>query len=340
MASTRFNTPHQYIGKDTGEVITERLIADGLIGRIYCDAREKAPDLYRALTSLRMSSLLGLVNYDLPMGSRVTGAKKLVEELGIDLSECVDSLDELNTPRKLFERRIRYWETRPLPEDPATVVSPADSKALVGSLAESSQLYLKGKFFDFEELIGPGKRKWLNAFDGGDYAVFRLTPEKYHYNHTPVSGRVVDAYEITGACHSCNPGAVVEEATPYSKNKRAVAVFDTDVEGGTGVGLVLMVEVVALMIGGIQQCYSEQRYDAPRPLRPGDFAAKGQPKSLYRPGSSVDVLLFEPGRVDFHPGIVANLHRAGVQSRFSSGFGKPLVETEVALRSLIATARR
>src|SRR5690606_29907697 len=122
----------------------------------------------------------------------------------------------------------------------------------------------------------------LEAFSGGDFAVFRLTPDKYHYNHAPVAGRVVDAYAVDGRYHSCNPGAVVQLVTPYSKNKRFVTVIDTDVEGGTGVGLVAMVEIVALMIGEIVQCYSDERYDAPRPVEPGLFLRRGAPKSLYR----------------------------------------------------------
>ena len=60
------------------------------------------------------------------------------------------------------------------------------------------------------------------------------------------------------------------------------------------------------------------------------FLDKGQPKSLYRPGSSTDVLLFEPGRVRFAPDIVANLRHRDVQSRFTTGFGAPLAETRSA----------
>ena len=131
---------------------------------------------------------------------------------------------------------------------------------------------------------------------GGDFAVFRLTPDKYHYNHTPVAGIVADIYEIAGGYHSCNPGAVVEIVTPYSKNKRVVTIIDTDVPDGTGVGLVAMVEVVALMIGEIVQCYSTERYDNPQPVTKGMFLAKGRPKSLYRPGSSTDVLIFQQGQ--------------------------------------------
>ncbi len=47
-----------------------------------------------------------------------------------------------------------------------------------------------------------------------------------------------------------------------------------------------MVEVVALMIGRVDQCYSEDAYVDPRPIRKGMFIHKGRPKSLYAPGSS------------------------------------------------------
>lgn len=220
-------------------------------------------------------------------------------------------------------------------DDPAAVVSPADARALVGSCSETSSLFVKQKFFRYEELLGGGTSPWLEAFRGGDFAVFRLTPDKYHWNHTPVAGVVRDHYAISGAYHACNPAAVVVEVTPYDKNQRVVTIIDTDVPGGTGVGLVAMVEVVALMIGDIVQAYCETRYATPQPLEPGRFLKKGQPKSLYRPGSSTDVLLFQPGRVAFAQDLLANRQRPGVQSRFSLGFQTPLVETELSVRSTI-----
>ena len=114
-------------------------------------------------------------------------------------------------------------------------------------------------------MIGTDKKKWLNEFSGGDFAIFRLTPDKYHYNHSPVNGKVIDIYEVDGHFHSCNPGAIVKIVTPYSKNRRVVTVIDTDIPGGSNVGLVAMIEVVALMIGEIEQCYSCLLYTSPSP---------------------------------------------------------------------------
>jgi phosphatidylserine decarboxylase len=330
---------HQYIDRCSGVVCDERLYADRLVTLLYSAVRENAPRLFQLLTGTRLSAVLGFVNYDLPLGSRLSGNRRFLTRLGVDLTECMDSPQDLDTARKVFQRRIRYWERRPMPDDPRVVVSPADARVLVGSLDEDTGFWLKDKFFTYEELLGSHERPWRAIFSGGDFAIFRLTPEKYHYNHTPVAGRVVDFYAIDGHCHSCNPGAVIALATPYSKNRRYVTVLDRDVSGGTGVGVVAMIEVVALMIGEVVQAYSDERYDAPRGMEVGMFLGKGVPKSLYRPGSSTDVRLFQRGRIRFDDDLVANIHRHGVVSRFTRGFRVPLVETDLTVRSSIARVR-
>jgi len=329
---------HQYIERDTRRVMTERLYGDRIISYFYNSEREQSSALFRALCSPYASSLLSLVNYELPGLSRLTGAHRFVQQLGIDLSECVEPPERLNTAKKIFERQIRYWETRPMPEDPYAIVSPADARMLVGSLEENSQFFLKEKFFNLDELIDPDCSLWLEAFAGGDFAVFRLTPDKYHYNHMPVAGRVLAIYNISGCYYPANPSAVVTVATPYSKNKRIVTIIDTDTEGGTQVGLVAIIEIVALMIGDIVQSYSRERYESPRMVYCGMFLEKGCPKSLYRPGSSTDVLIFQKNKIRFCEDIIANMRHQGACSRYSAGFGAQLVETDVQVRSLIGRA--
>jgi len=330
---------HQYIARDSGTLCDEPLFADRLIKLMYNGVRENAPILFRLLTSPRMTDILGFINYDLPFGSSGSACSRFLKQLNIDLGECLAGAGELDTPRKVFERQIRYWDCRPMPDDPGTVVSPADARVLVGSCRETSSLFIKDKFFSFEELLGGEQGPWLDAMRDGDFALFRLTPDKYHYNHSPVSGEVVDIYQIDGAFNSCNPGAIVTVATPYSKNRRVVTIIDTDVAGGTGVGLVAMVEVVALMIGDIVQCYSAHGYQDPEPVVPGMFLSKGQPKSLYRPGSSTDILVFQRGRLDIAADLLENQARTDASSRFSKGFGAPLVETDIRVRATLGRAR-
>jgi phosphatidylserine decarboxylase len=342
---------HQYVERETGGVVTEHLFGDRVVRFLYSRARERAPALFRAATGARMSHLLGLLHFDLPLAPRLAGNRRFLAACGVDLGECLDDPRSLDTPRKLFERRIRYWDCRPLPAERAAVVSPADSRVVVGSLGSDSALFVKEKFFGLEQLLGEpgpdggggvrsaGREPWARRFLGGDFAIFRLTPDKYHYTHTPVAGWVADFYELAGSCHSCNPGAVVELVTPYSLNRRVVTVLDTDLYDGTGVGLVAMVEVVAMMVGQVVQAYCRERYEEPVPVEPGLFVERGCPKGLFRPGSSTVVLLFEPGRVRFAGDLVDNRGRADVASRFSLGFGQALAETDVKVRSLVGLAR-
>ncbi|MFA5042602.1 MAG: phosphatidylserine decarboxylase [Kiritimatiellia bacterium] len=327
---------HHYIERHTGAICLERLAADRGIHWMYSGLREHAPTLFRVLTGSRTSHWLGLLNYDLPIAAARIGALDFLQDGQPQTDEYVDNVRDFKTLRQWFERKIRYWECRPMPADPAAVVSPADARVMVGSFHTQHSLFIKGKFFDYEELLGADKMEWLRAFRDGDFAIFRLTPDKYHYNHIPVSGIIKDFYEIQGACHSCNPNAVVAMVTPFSKNRRVITIIDTDCAGGSGVGLVAMIEIVALMIGDIVPCYSAYRYENPAVPYCGMPVKKGQPKSLYRPGSSTTVLVFQKGRCRFCDDICANRRRHNISSRFSAGFGQPLVETDLKVRSLIA----
>ncbi|MFO7913594.1 MAG: phosphatidylserine decarboxylase [Desulfotignum sp.] len=329
---------HQYIQRGSTGIKTETLLHDRTICTLYSVIRENAPAMFRLLVSARASALLGFLSYDLPLKKNISDPAGFLHRMGIPAGDIYGPVDRLNTLRQFFERRIRFWECRPMTDDPGAVVSPADARVLTGSFADTGDLFIKEKFFQYDELIGMDRARWRRAFRHGDYAVFRLTPDKYHYNHVPVSGKVVDIYEINGQYHSCNPGAVVRSFTPYSKNRRVVTIIDTDVADGSGVGLVAMVEIVALMIGRIVQCYSPDRYDPVMPVKQGVFLKKGQPKSLFRPGSSTVVLVYQKNRIRFCRDLLENTRRCDVKTRFSTHFCIPLVETDIQVRETIGKA--
>lgn len=333
------NVVHQYVIRENNVIATEKLFGDRIVNFLYSHIREHAPSLFRLVTTPQMSHLLGVWNFDIPLGAMLLGNTAFLKQCGVDLEECVEDPATLTSARKIFERQIKYWQCRPMPPAERCIVSPADARVIIGSLETTANLYIKNKFFNFNELIGKDKGQWLEAFDDGDYIICRLTPDKYHYNHTPVAGKVIDFYEVDGVYHSCNPSAVIEMATPYSKNRRIVTILDTDVEGGTQVGLVAMIEVTALMIGEVVQCYSSHGYDAPLPINTGMFLKKGCPKSLYRPGSSTDIILFQRDRIDFSSDLERSRQRTDVDSRFSKEFGYPLVEIEVKVRSQIGARK-
>jgi phosphatidylserine decarboxylase len=327
---------HEYIVRETGEIARERLVGDRAVRALYSPKLENAAWVSNLASSRKFSGLLGYLNYDNQLAARASGMKRFLKQSGIDLSELADDPASLSTARQMFERKIRYWECRPLPRASRCAVCPADSRVAVGSMSATSKLLIKEKFFAFPELLGGLRNRWTSEFKEGDYSVFRLTPEKYHYTHVPVQGMVADFYAVDGRYHSCNPNATVQLVTPHSKNKRVVTIIDTDCSGGTGIGRVAMIEVVALMIGQIDQRYSEREYSDPMPIEPGMRLRVGAPKALFRPGSSTVVLLFQRDRIRFAEDLVRNQQRREVRSRYSRAFGQPLVETDVAVRSLLA----
>jgi phosphatidylserine decarboxylase len=331
-------TAHQYVDLRNACAVPETFCGDPIVSFLYSRVREDARWLFRVLTSARLTGILGALRFDVRPANPDRMRRQLAQQLRIDFAECADPVEDLDTARKVFERRIRYWACRPMEPCVDAIVSPADARLLVGSFGRTSRLFLKDKFFDFEDMFGKDKPVWRRVFRGGDFAVLRLTPDKYHYNHVPVAGVVKDIYEIDGVFQSCHPAVIVAQATPHSKNRRTVTVIDTDVPRGTQAGLVAMIEIVALMIGDVIQCYSAERYGTPSPVHIGMRLERGCPKSLFRPGSSTVVLIFQAGRIHFRDDIVANLRRSDVHSLYSAAWGEPWVESDVPVRATIARA--
>ena len=126
--------PHQYIERRSGRVKTETLYGDRLVNLIWSRRRENPKLLFDALCSKYVSRMLAFVSFDASLGAKLTGAQAFMQKLGIDMAECLDPPAAMDTARKIFERKIRYWETRPMPARHNAVVSPADARILIGSM--------------------------------------------------------------------------------------------------------------------------------------------------------------------------------------------------------------
>jgi phosphatidylserine decarboxylase len=328
---------HQYIHRTTGLICDETLIFDRHIRWLYSRVRESAPWVFKWITqSAKVNDLLAKINFDQPLKKSETSLQKFLDDANIKQHEMQQAMPISPTWRDVFCRKIRFEEYRPMSLETHRIVAPCDARVLIGSTEKNSVLPIKEKFFSINELFGINAR-WKDHFSKSSWAIFRLTPEMYHYNHCPVSGNVIDHYEIQGAFHSCNPAATISLMTPHSKNGRYVTIFDTDCAGGSGIGKVAMIEVVALLIGRVHQCYSKTRYNTPVEMFNGLFCKRGAVKSVFEPGSSTVVLLFEEGRIKFDSDLISNQKRHDVNSRFSEGYGEPWVETEVSVRSGIAS---
>lgn len=96
------NLTHQYIDRATGSVADERLMADKLIRTLYSAKLEEASLLSKLASSRYVSEVLGYLNYDNALSSRISGMRRFLRSCGINPRELVDDAAKLDTPRKVF----------------------------------------------------------------------------------------------------------------------------------------------------------------------------------------------------------------------------------------------
>src|SRR4030065_2008199 len=103
---------HQYIERNTRQVNTEQLYGNQAVQFLYSSIREQSPWLFRRLTSARVSRFLSYMNYCGILTDRMKDYLNLQLTLNINAGECVDPPDKMYSLRKIFERKIRYWQCR------------------------------------------------------------------------------------------------------------------------------------------------------------------------------------------------------------------------------------
>jgi phosphatidylserine decarboxylase len=328
---------HQYVQRHRETAADESLLADQAINFLYNTRRDEPGFLLRALGSGVVTDALAHWQFDRRFARGSNLVERSAHRLMIRESELITPYSQMQTLRELFERKIRYWDVRPLPEHEQLIVSPADGKLLPFCAFERDALPIKSRFIRIDALLAdvtpwPQAMRARSPISG---VIVRLTPDVYHYTHAPVAGKVRHHGIVEGAFHSCNPTALVRFEGSYALNRRAVTVYDTDVEGGTNVGFVVQVDVAAMMIGDIESRFSQKHYDEPRTLKRGDFVPRGAPVSLFRPGSSTSIVLWDGRRAAMGDDLLRNSRRTDLRSRFSDWLGRPWVETQVAVRQSV-----
>ncbi len=313
---------------------SEPVSGDALLRLLYEDVHGRSPALVRFLARKSISRALAYLAFHAPW---VRGdAEGFARANGIRLDHVLGDPKSLGTRAEVFLRKIDYEKFRPTPESDAAVVSAGDSKVACGDWEETEKLPVKNRFFDIDELLG-GRTEWVEALRGGRFIIFRLAPPDYHWYHTPVAGKVIDFFALDGWYFSVNPRAVRAVPGLLSKNARQVAIIDTDVPGGTGVGLVAVVDVAAQVIGGLANAYSEKGYENPVPLRKGMTVKRGKPMGNFFPGSSTVVVLFQKSRVQFCPDLLQQQSRTDLSPNYDEErFGRRICEVALDVRDAVA----
>ena len=211
-----------------------------------------------------------------------------VDEYEIDPGEFTRQLEEFESFNAFFSRAL-LPQARPIDPDPATVVFPADGRHLcVPDLSRCDGLFVKGKLFDLQTLLGDVTL--ARDFADGSLVVSRLCPVDYHRFHFPTSGHAGPSHVINGPLFSVNPIALRQNIHILDTNKRAISVLKTE-----SLGKVLLLEIGATNVGSICQTYQA---DA--------AVSKGDEKGHFQFGGSSTISIFQAGRVQFDEDLLSN----------------------------------
>lgn len=181
---------------------------------------------------------------------------------------------------------------RPIDEDPATIVSPADGKvSAAGKINANNIFQAKGHEYTLDDLLATDLQEAANYVDGS-FATIYLAPFNYHRVHAPLGGELVAARYVPGDLFSVNKATAAHVPGLFRRNERLILHFRT------ALGPAVLILVGALNVGSISTPWSGEI----RPRKHGvvetiDLTSatheirKGDLLGWFNMGSTVIVLL-------------------------------------------------
>ena len=267
--------PIRYYNRHTRELETEQVYGEGFLRWAYGNPLGRAA--LHVLVKRRAFSAWYGSRMDKPASARKIAP--FIREYGLDPAEFADAPDSFATFNEFFHRRLKP-EARPIHDDPASIVFPADGRHLGYQRASDiGSVFVKGQRFDLARLLGDADL--AARFADGPLVLSRLCPVDYHRFHFPVAGTPGDARMLPGPLFSVSPIALRRSLDLLWTNQRAVTLLDAG-----RFGTVALIEVGATCVGTIRQTHA-----------PGQPAAKGGEKGYFAFGGSSTITLFEPDRV-------------------------------------------
>ncbi len=226
-----------------------------------------------------------------------------IERYGVDISEATSADPDAYAHFNAFFTRTLRAGSRPLVNDPETIVGPADGTiSAIGDIRAGKLLQAKGQHYSLHTLLGADDRR-ATPFNGGRFATIYLSPRDYHRVHMPVDGRLREMTYIPGRLFSVNFATARAVPRLFTRNERLVCIFDT------GLGPMALTLVGAMLVAGMETVWSGPvtpphgqkmrtwRYDGENAMR----LARGEEMGRFNAGSTV-ILLFPNHRIGWLDG--------------------------------------
>jgi len=221
----------------------------------------------------------------------------------IDSFQLQGSLNEMVKPdpnsyktfNEFFAREIKE-SARPIddPGNDLVASSPADCRLTAYQTIDMATKYwIKGAGFTIPRLLN--NNDLGQTFDGGSICIARLAPQDYHRWHAPVSGTVMQVYDIPGTYYTVNPQAINESGNMdvFCENKRSVMIVRR-----TDGAEIAIIAVGAMLVGSIE--YVNETNVQGAQIRRGQCLGK----FLY--GGSTVIVLYPRGELTIDSDIAKN----------------------------------
>lgn len=224
----------------------------------------------------------------------------------VDMSQALEPNPEAYEHFNAFFTRALKPDARPLDTKPGAILSPADGAiSQLGPIEHGRIFQAKGRSYGLTTLLG-GNPERAEPFINGQFATVYLSPRDYHRVHMPVRGTLRETIYVPGDLYSVNQVTAAGVDNLFARNKRLVAIFDTEY------GPMAMVLVGAMIVAGIETVWNGQV--APTAKRPVILdrnyeqapitLEQGDEMGRFKLGSTV-VLLFGPDAVNWQDALGA-----------------------------------
>ena len=190
-----------------------------------------------------------------------------------------------------FTRELKAG-ARPITTGDNSIACPADGAiSQLGDIENGRIFQAKGQSYSLVELLG-GDEVLAKPFVGGKFATVYLSPKDYHRVHMPLTGKLSHMIYVPGDLFSVN--TVTAENVPrlFSRNERAVCIFETEA------GPMAVVLVGAMIVAGIETVWAGQVAPIKRQIITTDYLAdqqditldKGEEMGRFKLGSTAIVV--------------------------------------------------
>jgi len=235
---------------------------------------------------------------------------------GVNLAEARDGVEDFATLQEFFTRAL-VPGARPIEGGEDVLVSPCDGAwGEAGRIRSGTMLQVKGRPYRVAELLGDARL--AEAYEGGCYATFYLSPRDYHRFHTPAAGRITRIDYHPGALWPVNDVGLKGVDRLFARNERIAALLEpSEMPEGARVPGVAMVAVGATNVGSVRLTFAEMRTNvAGAPPERRDFGDRaphfdrGQEWGHFEFGSTI-VMLTPPEGPTIDPRPVGSPLRLG-----------------------------